>query len=122
MLTTTTSLDNVNEQIVSTQNGHNGHYNSTIFKEIDDYITIIIKQKYLSKDKIGDRVASYYKLVLSEYFTDLIHAHNKNTLPQYFKNTHRDFIPNADFHQHKTRIEYLVKNCKNKLIEIISEY
>ena len=122
MLYTTSSIDNVYENI-EYNNNHNGeYYNSSIFKEMEDYIVLIVKDKYQNNGKINEKVASYYELVLTEYFKDLIHAHNNNTLPHYFNNANRDFIADDNFTQHKTRIEYLVKNCKNKLAEVISKY
>ena len=122
LLFKTTSIDSVFEQVEHNNNGHNGYYNSAIFEEIDDYINFTIKEKYQTPGKIDENVACYYRSVLLEYFKDMVFAHNNNTLPHYFNNTNRDFIADDDFIQHKTRIEYLVKNCKNKLAEIISKY
>ena len=122
LLFKTTSFDNVYEQVEHNNNHHNGFNNSTIFEELDDYINFAIKEKYQSFGKIDENVACYYRSVLSEYFKDMVFAHDNNTLPHYFNNTNRDFIADDDFTLHKTRIEYLVKNCKNKLAEIISKY
>ena len=104
-------------------NNHNGDdYNSKIFQELDESIILVVEDKYLNKGKINENTAGYYKSVLNEYFNDIIFAHDSNTLPHYLNNGYSKFITKDNIALHKTRIEYLIKVCKKRLVQIISEY
>ncbi|NHZ85276.1 MAG: hypothetical protein GWP19_05280 [Planctomycetia bacterium] len=109
---------------------YNGHfnnnsgddYNSYIFQELYENIIFVVKNKYIDSGKIDEHVAGYYNSVLKEYFKDIIFANDRNTLPHYLNNGFDNSIIKDHYPQHKTRIEYLVKLCKNKLEQIISKY
>ena len=108
---------------------HNGYkhnvddFNTKILQELDESIQLTVKEKYINTNKIDENVANYYKLVLKEYFKDMILAHSgNNPLPQYLYNEHSTHIPKDTFTQHKTRIEYLIKILKKNIEQIISKY
>jgi len=103
-------------------NNHTDDYNSKIFHSINEYIVHQVKKIYVNTVKIDEDTASCYKSVLQEYFRDMIFANDSNPLPHYWNNGYSDYIKNDNFVQHKTRIEYLVKLCKNQLGQYISEY
>lgn len=104
-------------------NNHNGYnYRSEIFQEMELYIDNIINHKYLANNKIINSEAKYYELVLKEYFKDKILAYSSNTLPHYLNNGYNIYITKDNSRLHKTRIEYLVKICKKRLVQIISNY
>ena len=117
-------LDDVilHNEYSNNHNGHNGiDYSSNIYQELEDYIILTVKNKYQANDEINENEANYYKLVLKEYFKDMIFANNK-TLPHYLNNGHNILTTNDIFTSHKSKIEYLIKTCKKELFRIISKY
>jgi len=104
-------------------NDNRDDFNTKILQELDESIQLTVKEKYINTNKIDENVANYYKLVLKEYFEDMILAHGgNNPLPQYLYNEHSTHIPKDTFVQHKTRIEYLIKILKKNIEQIISKY
>jgi len=122
LLYQTVPIDNV-FQHNGYSNNHNGEeYNSIIYRELEDYIVLTVKDKYQNKGKITENEALYYKSVIKEYFNDIVFAHNNNALPHYLNNGHSNFVTEDNSTIHRTRIEYIIKICKKRLYQIISKY
>lgn len=89
--------------------------NSVFIQFINKTILININNIYIQKNKICSNEAKLYQQVIFDYFKDILLNQSKS-LSHYLGNGYNFvFKDSTDLRKHKTRIEYLIKLCKNDL-------
>lgn len=97
----------------------NEYERKLLFNKIQTLMEEILNKTYINRQKVTNGERNIYLTIVMEYFDDLIHTGKVKLLPKYLNQVEGSKQLNGAWQHHRSRIEYMIKQGKKYLQELI---